>query len=509
MSRRVLLYNLASALVACGFLSGAWAQPSSVLGVPCANISALGIDRQMNMRAGLIRIGCGLDQAGPSATTPSKPAKGAPRPSNIPSPNVDTITGPEVFPHVTQSESTVWSSDGMTIVVNYNDSRTAPSNYSGLSVSTDGGQTFTRFDPSPLATGHGTNFGDPILVYNAALATWFAGDLVGRGDCGANGIGLWSSDDAQTWNVGACAHIGADDDRDSMWVDNNPMSPFYGRMYISWNDFIVGGALRVVYSDDGIVWSAPVNLTPGFMRNVQLTGSPDNGTVFVAAMDEGGGGFNTRQNVMFQSGDGGVTWTSVLMGARFAPPGDSACPGNPYFARITPIWRHMGWGQPGVGPAGVVHYVYAGKGVNAGDTGDIYYTQSQDNGTTWSAPIILNTDSAAGGTGVQWMPSLSVTDSGVVRASWYDRRDTDDGLDYEIWGSESTDGGMTWTEYLISDTDTPIPEPEQPDPFVQSCYAGDYNYATSFGETSYVTWTDGRNPVSGHFQQDVEFATVQ
>jgi hypothetical protein len=102
-----------------------------------------------------------------------------------------------------------------------------------------------------------------------------------------------------------------------------------------------------------------------------------------------------------------------------------------------------------------------------------------------------------------------VTASGVVRAHWYDRRDTDDGLDYEIWGSESTDGGMTWSEYLISDTGNPIPEPLQPDPNVQPCYAGDYNYATSFGETSYVTWTDGRNAVTGVPQQDVEFATVQ
>ena len=36
----------------------------------------------------------------------------------------------------------------------------------------------------------------------------------------------------------ACAHSGSNDDRESMWVDNTPTSPFYGRMYISWN----GGA---------------------------------------------------------------------------------------------------------------------------------------------------------------------------------------------------------------------------------------------------------------------------
>jgi hypothetical protein len=63
----------------------------------------------------------------------------------------------------------VWSSDGNTVVVNYNDSRTAPNNYSGLSVSTDGGTTWARLSPSPLASGHGINYGEPIVVYNAKL----------------------------------------------------------------------------------------------------------------------------------------------------------------------------------------------------------------------------------------------------------------------------------------------------------------------------------------------------
>jgi hypothetical protein len=42
---------------------------------------------------------------------------------------------------------------------------------------------------------------------------------------------------ATGWTPGACAHDGRFDDRESMWVDNNPSSPHYGRMYISWNDF--------------------------------------------------------------------------------------------------------------------------------------------------------------------------------------------------------------------------------------------------------------------------------
>ncbi len=481
---------------------GAAQGPLSVLGVECgAGIRELGIDKQLNMRAGLIRIGCGVDQAGQPGTTRSRGGPGLePAP-----PNINTITELETFPKVTQSESMVWSSDGTTIVVNYNDSRTSPSNYSGVSVSTDGGATFTRLTPAPFATGHGTNFGDPIVVFNAALSTWFAGDLATG--CGGQGIGLWTSPDGVTWSTGACAHSGVADDRESMWVDNSPDSPFYGRMYISWNNFSVGARLFVTHSDDGTLWSTPVPLSAGFIRDVQLTGSPGpDGTMFVAGMNEGGGGFNNRTNLMYRSSDGGDTWTEITMGDPFAPPGDSLC-SNPFFARIFPIWRHQGWGHPGVGSDGVVHYAYAGKGVNPGDAGDIYYTQSLDNGDTWSTPIVLNTDQAADGTRSQWMPSLSVTASGKLTVSWYDRRNTTDGQNYEVWGRQSPDNGVTWLpDAPISEV--LIPQPEQPDPAVQACYAGDYNYTTAFGDVHYVTWTDGRNAVSDHFQQDVYFASL-
>jgi len=480
----------------------------TVLGVACADIYALGIDRQANLRAAAIRVGCGLEKAGAPGPGSTEGEPATPTPGNV-----ETITGREIYPHVTQSESSVWSSDGHTIVVNYNDSRTAPSNFSGVSVSSDGGATFARLNPSPLATGHGTNFGDPILVYNQKLAKWFAGDLATG--CGGQGLGLWSSLDAYTWTVGACAHTGGNDDRESMWVDNTPTSPHYGRMYISFNNFNVGsGALQSTFSDDGVTWSAPVNV-PGntnFIRDVQLTGGPD-GSVFIATMNEGGGGFANRQNFMYRSTDGGVTWTvnSGTMGAAFAPPGDLLCSSNSYFVNVAPIWRHMGWGQPGVGPGGVVHYAYAGKGGNSGDTGDIFYVRSTDNGSTWSAPIVLNTDQASGGNKTQWMPSLSVTAAGDVHAYWYDRRNTTDGVNYQVWGRISHDNGATWQpDQPVSSLLLVIPQPEQPDPNIQACYAGDYNYATAYGNTHYATWNDGRVKVSDgsllHSQQDVFFA---
>ncbi len=423
----------------------------------------------------------------------------------------------------TKSESMVWAdsaNNGQTIVDNYNDHNPTYSTYTGTSYSTNGGATFTEIEPPPFSSGHGTNYGDPIVVFNAKLSEWFAGDLATG--CGGFGLGLWTSTDGVHWTTGACAHNGTADDRESMWVDNEPSSGTYGRMYVSFdNGAVNAGALSVTHSDDGVTWTTPVVLFPNTtftQRNVQLTGSPvgaaryegTDSTVFVAAMDEGGGGFATRQNVIYKSLDGGNTWTSTTTGARFNPPGSLTCG---YFAVVAPIWRHMGWGQPAVGPNGVVHYDYATAGTN-GDVGDIYYVRSTDNGRTWSTPAKLNTDTD-NSFHTQWMPSLTADKNGEVTASWYDRRAattscsvaTDPGCSYERVGRQSSTNGVSFGSEITISSQI-IPQPTQTDPSVVSCYAGDYDYDTALNGNYYDSWTDGRVAVSGVQVQNVEFANV-
>lgn len=488
------------------------AQMTSV-GIDCSQIASLGILKQDNMGAGRVLIECGIAQGG-------KPVKSADLPLMPPNVQVSNRSCSSST-SCTKSENMVFANvnNPMNIVVNYNDHNA--NQYSGTSFSNDGGATFTELSPPPFASGHSTNFGDPIVVYNAKLGKFFAGDLVTG--CGGFGIGLWTSTDGQTWTAGACAHNGGSDDRESMWVDNEPTSGTYGRMYISWNDFTVGvGALSVTHSDDGTTWTTPVRVANGsvFIRDVQITGSPAgatryegaNSTVFIAGMDEGGGGCNTRLNMMYKSLDGGQTWTTITMGARFKPICDALCSSNTYFAQVNPIIRHMGWGEPGVGPNGVVHYVYAGLGTNS-DPGDIFYTQSIDNGVTWSTAKKINgTADAAFKT--QWMPSLSADAAGGVTVSWYDRRKAtaacknvgDPGCNYERVVRQSTNNGTSFGPAKAASG--VITQPAQPDPSVVSCYAGDYDYDTTLGGNAFITWTDGTRSVGGVHVQDVEFATV-
>src|SRR5205814_6711140 len=147
--------------------------------------------KQMNLHASHVMVKCGRRPGGNPAAG-SGPVAGIPHallhPFNYGGTDADVVTPDGTYPHVTQSESMVWG-NATTIVTNYNDSRLAPGCYSGISYSTDAG---TTWHPSTaLCSGHGVNYGDPIVVFNANLNTWFAGDLnsTGTGGCSNNSSG--------------------------------------------------------------------------------------------------------------------------------------------------------------------------------------------------------------------------------------------------------------------------------------------------------------------------------
>jgi hypothetical protein len=487
-------------------------------GFDCSQIRALGFDKQDNLRAGAIRIACGEAQGGSASNFAELMQQlFAATPLAYGTTDVNLITGADTGQHITQSETFSWRNvdNPNEIVVTYNDSRGVavnPINISGASVSTDGGTTFTRLTRANGQSPFSNTFGDPVALYNKPTQTWFAIFLDAA--CGGQGIGGYKSTNASDPNSWThfCVHNGSLDDRESGWADNNPSSPFFGNMYVSWNNFADGGSLRVRFStDNGATWTerqlAPAN---PFIRDVQITGDLATGTVYVAGMNEMGGGLTTRANKIYRSTDGGNTWTNTFTGPAFPGPGVTTCP-NPYFACMFPdtggYWRHMGWGEPAA-LNGVVHYVYASRNPGNGDPGNIFYIRSTDSGVTFSAPLQLNTDST---TRPQWQPNISVSSGGTVFAMWYDARESNNCQKgntavpcYRMWARKSTDNGATWLpDMTFSDVVSPLPG--QPDPFIIAEYAGDYDYASALVADHITAWDDGRVAVSGQSQQNTFF----
>jgi hypothetical protein len=483
----------------------------------CSKIHELGIDKQENLRAGVIMIACGEAQGGSasSAGTFSRLVQKLLRPVGYGTTDVNLITGTEIFPHIDQSTTfTAGNPDNpLQIVVAYNDARgtdDSPSSGAGASVSTDGGNTFTRLT---TATGQSPfpNASSPVVLYNKPSQTWFTVWL--DGSCqGLGGFKSTTPWDPDSWTH-FCIHTGGSDDRQSGWTDNNPSSPFYGRMYVSWNDFDVGGALFVTFStDNGLTWTNARQLTTGtpFIRDVQITGDLATGDVYIAGMDEGGGGFpHNDTNYIFKSTDGGNTWSNTYTGSSFPGPGVGSVG---YFAFMFPdgggYWRYEGWGEPAALNA-VVHLVYAQHGAGS-DPGDVYYIRSTDGGVTFDTPLKLNTDAT---TRPQWQPSLSVAPDGTVFATWYDARETENCTKgnpavpcYRMWGRKSTDNGVSWlADMPFSDVISPLPD--QPDPHVITTYASDYDYGSSVVNQHLHAWLDGRVTINGVSQQDAFFDT--
>src|SRR6516225_5969571 len=181
---------LAFLLGACAFQPTAAVAQMTSVGIDCSQIAALGIMKQENLGAGKVLIECGLSQGG-------QPVKGGTAAASLAPPNVQVSNRScTSASSCTKSENMVYAnvSNPLNIVVNYNDHNAGQ--YSGTSYSNDGGHTFTELSPAPFASGHGTNYGDPIVVYNAKLGKFYAGDLVTN--CGGFGIGLWTSTDGTT-----------------------------------------------------------------------------------------------------------------------------------------------------------------------------------------------------------------------------------------------------------------------------------------------------------------------
>jgi hypothetical protein len=489
-------------------------------GFDCSKIHELGIDKQMNFRAGAIMIACGQAQGGgPSATSPTSPLGALTRfikklfsPLAYGGTDVDLISGTETYPNIDQS--TTFSAGNPDnpdeIVVAYNDTRGLnfnPIDISGASVSTDGGLTFTRLTAANGQSPFLNTFGDPVILYSRHSGTWYTVWLdVG---CGGQGLGGYKSttpwDPSPTSWTHYCIYNEGFADRESGWVDNNPSSPHYGNIYVSWNDFATscggGGCLFVrVSTDDGGTWTSHQLVNGGtFIRNVQITGDLVTGDVYVAGMNEGGGGLaSPRSNLIFRSTDGGNTWTNTYTGPTFSGPG--RC-GAGYFATMycPDYWRYEGWGEPAA-YNGVVHYVYAARNTSTGDPGDVFYIRSTDKGQTFSAPFQLNSNTDP--LKAQWEPNLSVSPSGTLFAVWYDERDgggastCTPGVNtpcYRMYARRSNDNGVTW---LPDDTfsDVVSPLPAQPE--------SDYDYASALATKHLSSWVDGRVAINGTYQPD-------
>lgn len=305
---------------------------------------------------------------------------------------------------------------------------------------------------------------------------------------GSAGQGLYthySTDMGNTWSNAYQITNQMTEDKGTMTTDNLSSSPFYGRTYVSWVNFVSPFPVSFSFStNNGQTWSAPapINNPPLQRCSGGYIKTGLNGKVF----DVWAGVSNispfTEQFAGFASStDGGITWiVSQNVFTMNGINGTLTCKHN---IRVNGLPR-MGIDLTSGSRNGWI-YVLTNEKNNppAGSDPDIVFHRSTNGGASWSQGIRVNQDPLNNGK-IQYFPAVDVDSGGGINVLYYDDRNTIcDSSD--LFVSRSTDGGDTWHDYPISD------QRFQPKPIVggpSATYQGDFIYMISVGNTLYPVW---------------------
>ncbi len=397
--------------------------------------------------------------------------------------------------------------------------------------STDNGATWGGVDlPLPPAIGaNGTRFGsDPTLSFDT-LGNVFYGYIVvffsnGRG-ASINGTEVAvarSTDGGKTYpNVTFFSFHGGEshfNDKPMITTDTSAASRFRDNVYIAWDAALGGsgsGGVRLARSTDhGATFTTTRIDNPTGPGNaiaaVPFTGPT--GQVYVAWNDI------AANTIAFnRSLDGGITWGTPIVVATKTIPFDIGIPAESF--RRALVYPACAADNSSGTHRGRLYCSW--MDLNASGNTDIFAAHSDDQGSTWSAPVAVTDSLSSVDRFNHWLSVDPVTES--VNVSFYDTRNDTTGFRFQTdtYLSQSTDGGATW---LNPNTRVSTVSSNEHDcNGVFPCNAidygnqqGDYEGLVSFGGVSHPIWTDSRNnqvPFTGCrtnlTMEEVFTATVQ
>ena len=348
----------------------------------------------------------------------------------------------------------------------------------GYSLSTDGGQSWSVSQLLPQIIPGALLSSDPVvgvdLSGNFYIYTISLNDNTGNGE-------LWvfkSTDEGKTFDKVYQMANAPSSFEDKEWAtsDLNSSSPFANNLYCSWTRFYPSTQILLVRStDEGVTWSSPVTVSDQSAVQGSFPAVGPNGELYVTWL-----GYNVTDKIMFdKSTDGGVTFGTDII-----------------ISNATNSWfPHMAVDLSG-GPRNGYIYVTWGDDRNGDD--DAFLSYSSDGGDTWSSPMTVNND--PGGEGkLQFWPSVAISELGEISIIFYDTRNTVNNNFIEAYIARSTDGGVTFTNELMSTEPSPTSTPNGDVRF------GDYIGIDAYGGYVVPIWTDER---AGGYDMDIYTAVV-
>lgn len=310
-----------------------------------------------------------------------------------------------------------------------------------------------------------------------------------------------SSDDGATWKAPVIV-TSADNpvdfnDKDYVWADANPSSPFFGNVYASWTLFQGNGKKGftpepIVFArstDGGQTWSAVSRLTSsadnnsvGGRQGSLIRTGPD-GTVYV--FWEGALNHHSEQMVAI-SHDGGMKFSQPI---AIAPVTDID---NPLAGSS---FRNDSFPSADVDPTTGNLYVAWANMQDTPATAEIVFTESDNGGRSWSTPITIGGKAGAVNA---YFPSVAASPDGHhVFVAWpaqtWVAAGTAPGAgvvsDFAAYNLR-TDGA--WSGGHLLSTASGDPDGSSTNSLA-SQFLGDYATAVASNSRAWFVWTDTRN----------------
>jgi len=398
----------------------------------------------------------------------------------------------------------------------------------------DGGQHWasTRITPQFFGTRDFCNGGDPGVAYSQRDGAFYLSQLCFFRALPFSEIHVFKSvDDGRTWTPGRQAARAAsnfdystgdvDDsifnDKELITVDNNPSSPHYGRIYVTYTKFHLQPdgfsdycPLQLSYTDS-IPTENPVLATwshtaiqpdnpggDGTGSSANQFSDPvveRNGTLDVGFVSEDCNDSYDPHLLFQKSTDGGQTFLPNAVQidkagqyADFLDAGlDDTLPPTHFRAPNTPSLAY----SPRTGS---LLFVYQNNINRPNSQADISYQTSTDGGLHWSDAAFLSTDSSGQPAGNdQFFPWAASDENGRFYVIWFDRRLDPANVRINTWQAVSNNDAASFTSAKISTSDW--------DPnlgfFTSGAFIGDYNGLAASDQQVYPVWTDGRDDARG------------
>ena len=395
---------------------------------------------------------------------------------------------------------------------------TNPSNLIGSAVDYRGAsQTWAYFSTDGGNVWKNVKLGYPHPSWKSTNDPSVCFDHLGRGylcyggfnvgstpQFGENGVFVSiTNNGGETWgptHVAVIEHLGtqtadsAFEDKYYIHADTASSSAFRGNLYIPWKRVINSdSSTQIVISrstDRGLTWSAPVPVSnryphtsehATFGQSFPLARTGPDGSLHVVWNS------GTENAVRYaRSTDGGLTFSEPRILHTYKPFGEKLEVEGTVNSRVKGVVRAEAYPSLAINNTGKQNNGHLYLVWAADNPPNVYCSVSTDNGSNWSAPKVVHSDTAND----QFWSWIAIDPTnGDIAVMYFDSRDDEQNILVNCYVSYSNNDGKTWTDRRVGDSENDL----RNNPFTGRVFAGDYSGCDFYNGIVYPSWVDMRH----------------